>query len=61
MHVLQKRSIEPDAASRLFAIIIFLFLSFYYGTGLCLLEWCGDAVRDFQARNLSGRSSDLRP
>jgi hypothetical protein len=27
MHVLQKRSIEPDAASRSFAIIIFLFLS----------------------------------
>ena len=25
---------------------------FFYGTGLCLLEWCGVAVRNFQAKEI---------
>jgi len=42
----------------------YYFYNSYYGTRLCLLEWCGGAVRDFQAKKIragGGRSSDLLP
>lgn len=61
MRVLQKRSKEErrerekkrkesHAATRSSAIITVIF--FIYGTGLCLLEWCGAAVRNFQAKEI---------
>jgi hypothetical protein len=55
----ERRKMESHAANR-----TYYFYHSYYGTGLCLLEWCGGAVRDFQAKEIragGGRSSGLRP
>lgn len=54
MHVLQKRSKEKKKKiTRRKSLVCDhkLFFS-YYGTGLCLLEWCGGAVRNFQAKEI---------
>jgi hypothetical protein len=52
---------EAHAASRSSAIII-LFI--YYGTGLCLLEWCGAVrlaprERNSQAKEIKGALARL--
>jgi hypothetical protein len=48
----EKKKKESHAATRSSAIIIYFY---HYGTGLCLLEWCGGAVRDFQAEEIGRR------
>ena len=69
MHVLQKRSKEKINK---YGIMIarrksvryvcdHFYFYFYYGTGLCLLEWCGGAVHNFQPEEIERALVVLRP
>jgi hypothetical protein len=51
--VLQKRSKENKRITRRKSLVCDHYLFIYHGTGLCLLlEWCGGAVLNFQAREI---------